>query len=309
MLTKAMKIAKDGITIKDLDLTKREAVIAHATYSDLDREGDRANKGMFTKSWNENFDDLRFFLNHKKELAPGKPLKTWEDDEHAYTHVYLGTHTLGEDVLKQMDEGIIVASSYGFDPVRQTKMAKGGYDMKEVRHFETSVLTHWGAHKSSGVVSVVKSFDPEKLKELNNDEKNFLRRLIANRSEALQMSIDMNNMVVEGSDLWSYINEIIGSISYDVGWLKRRLEYGVKEVDDLRAGVKAMEKFIRNTKASDDCIQQITKELENTKQLLSEIDTAATYAPEQSTHTPSASVKDNEFLKQLNYSLLKVNTL
>jgi HK97 family phage prohead protease len=309
MLTKAMKIAKDGITIKDLDLTKREAVIAHATYSDLDREGDRANKGMFTKSWNENFDDLRFFLNHKKELAPGKPLKTWEDDEHAYTHVYLGTHTLGEDVLKQMDEGIIVASSYGFDPVRQTKMAKGGYDMKEVRHFETSVLTHWGAHKSSGVVSVVKSFDPEKLKELNNDEKNFLRRLIANRSEALQMSIDMNNSVIEGSDMWSYINEIIGSISYDVGWLKRRLEYGVKEVDDLRAGVKAMEKFIRNTRASDECIQQITKELENTKQLLSEIDTAATYAPEQSTHTPSASVKDNEFLKQLNYSLLKVNTL
>jgi len=178
-----------------------------------------------------------------------------------------------------------------------------------VRHFETSVLTHWGAHKSSGVVSVIKSFDPEKLKELNNDEKNFLRRLIANRSEALQMSIDMNNMVAEGSDMWSYINEVIGSISYDVGWLKRRLEYGVKEVDDLRAGVKAMEKFIRNTKASDECIKQITKELENTKQLLSEIDTAATYAPEQSTHTPSASVKDNEFLKQLNYSLLKVNTL
>lgn len=309
MLTKAMKISKDGITIKDLDMSKREAVIAHATYSDLDREGDRANKGMFTKSWNENFDDLRFFLNHKKDLAPGKPLKTWEDDTHAYTQVYLGTHTLGEDTLKQMDEGIIVASSYGFDPVRQTKMAKGGYDMKEVRHFETSVLTHWGAHKSSGVVSVIKSFNPQRLKELNDTEKNFLRRLIENRSQALQMSIEMNNIIAEGTDMWSYINEIIGSQSYDIGYLKRRLEYGVKEVDDLRAGVKAMEKFIQNTKASDECILRITEELENTKQLLSEIDTAATYAPEQSTHTPSASVKDNEFLKAINYSLLNVNTL
>lgn len=309
MLTKAMKIAKDGITIKDLDMSKREAVIAHATYSDLDREGDRANKGMFTKSWNENFDDLRFFLNHKKDLAPGKPLKTWEDDNHAYTQVYLGTHTLGEDTLKQMDEGIIVASSYGFDPVRQTKMTKGGYDMKEVRHFETSVLTHWGAHKSSGVVSVIKSFNPYKLKELNDIEKNFLRRLIDNRSQALQMAIEMNGIVTEGTDMWSYINEIIGSQSYDIGYLKRRLEYGVKEVDDLRAGVKAMEKFIQNTKASDECILQITEELENTKQLLSEIDTAATSAPEQSTQTPSASVKDDEFLKQLNYSLLNVNAL
>lgn len=309
MLTKAMKIAKDGITIKDLDMSKREAVIAHATYNGLDREGDRANKGMFTKSWNENFDDLRFFLNHKKELAPGKPLKTWEDEDHAYTQVYLGTHTLGEDTLKQMDEGIIVASSYGFDPVRQTKMVKGGYDMKEVRHFETSVLTHWGAHKSSGVVSVIKSFNPEKLKELNNDEKTFLRQLIANRQEALKMCIGFNDTVTEGSDMWSYINELISDQSYNIAWLKRRLEYGVKEVEDLREGVKAMEKFIRNTKASDDCIQQITKELENTKQLLSELDTAATYAPEQSTHTPSASKEDNEFLRQLNYSLLKVNAL
>jgi len=309
MLTKAMKIAKDGITIKDLDMSKRQAVIAHATYQTLDREGDRANKGMFTKSWNENFDDLRFFLNHKKELAPGKPLKAWDDSEHAYTQVYLGTHTLGEDVLKQMDEGIIVASSYGFNPVKAVKMAKGGYDNKEVQHLETSVLTHWGAHKASGVVSVIKSFDPERLKDLNDQEKNFLRRLIANRSEALQMSIDMNNTVTEGTDMWSYINEVIGSISYDVGWLKRRLEYGVKEVDDLRAGVKAMEKFIRNTRASDECIIQITKELENTKQLLSEIDTAVHSEPVNPTHEPSASKQDNEFLKQLNYSLLNVNAL
>ncbi len=307
MLTKAMKLSKDGITIKDLSIDKRMAVIAHATYNSLDRDGDRANKGMFTKSWNERFDDLRFYLNHKKELAPGKPTRTWEDNDHAYTEVYLGTHTLGEDVLKQMDEGIIVASSYGFDPVRATKMSKGGYDYKEVAHLETSVLTHWGAHQASGVVKVTKAFDPEKLKELSNDEKNFLRQLINNRTQGLMMAINYNNTVTEGSDMWSYINELIGSTSYDIGWLKRRLEYGVKEYEDLRAGVKAMKSFIRNTKASDAAIQQITFELEQTEHLLSELDTAATSAPEQSTQTPTVSKSDNnEFIKQLHYLKLKL---
>lgn len=309
MLTKAMKISKDGITIKELDMTKRTAVIAHASYNSLDRDGDRANKGMFTKSWNENFDDLRVFLNHNKEQAPGRAVKCWEDDNHAYTQIYLGTHTLGDDVLKQLDEEIIVAASFGFNPVRAPKMAKGGYDYKEVKHMETSPLTHWGAHKQSGVVSVVKSFDPEKLKELNNEEKDFLRKLIDNRQEALRLCVDMNGRVSEGQDMWSYINELISDQSYNIAWLKRRLEYGVKETEDLRAGVKAMESFIRNTKASDSAIQQITYELEQTKQLLSDLDTAATSAPEQSTQTPTASKSDDEFLKQLNYTLLKIKTL
>jgi len=307
MLKKAMKISKDGITIKDLDMTKRTAVIAHATYNSLDRDGDRANKGMFTKSWSERFDDLRFFLNHKKELAPGKPTRVWDDENHAYTEVFLGTHTLGEDTLKQMDEGIIVASSYGFNPVRATKMAKGGYDYKEVAHMETSVLTHWGAHQESGVISVTKDFDPEVLKQLNENEKDFLRQLINNRQEALRLCISMNDQVTEWQDLWSYINELISDQSYNIAWLKRRLEYGVKETTDLRAGVKAMENFIRNTKASDDAIQRISNELEQTKQLLSELDTAATSAPEQSTQTPTVSKSDNEeFTKQLLHLKLKL---
>lgn len=305
MPTKEMKISKEGLTVKDLDMGKREAVIAFATYASLDREKERANKGMFTKSWNENFDDIRFFFNHDKKLAPGKPLQFKEDNDHAYMHAKLGTHTLGEDTLKMLDEGIIVASSYGFNPIKYTKMAGAGYDYKEVQHLETSVLTHWGAHRENFIASVVKEFDPERLKHLSDDEKAFLRLLVGNRQQALTMAIEFANSVTEGSDMWSYINELIGSISYDVGWLKRRLEYGVKEYDDLRQGVKAMEKFVHNTKASDECIQKIQSELKYTKQLLLDVDTAVHSEPGSSTHEPSASNVSDEFLKKLNLSLLK----
>lgn len=308
MLTKAMKISKDGLTIKDIDFQKRTAVIAQATYSSLDREGDRANKGMFTKSWNENRSDIRLFKNHNKYSGPGRVDDFWEDDQHAYVKSYLGTNTEGEDVLRQLDEKIIVASSFGFNPVKTVKMSNKGLDLKEVQWLETSVLTHWGAHKDSGIVAVKKHWDLQ-LKQLNDAEKTFLRNLIANRQEGLKMCMQMNDQVTEGTDLWTYINELISDQSYNIAWLKRRLEYGVKEIADLREGVKAMERFIHNTKASDECIMQISEELENTKQLLSELDTAVHSEPDNSTHEPSASRADNEFLKQLNYSLLKVNTL
>jgi hypothetical protein len=309
MLTKGMKIAKDGITIKDLDMSSRTAVIAQASYQSKDREGDMSNKGMFTRSWNNNRSDIRLFKNHNKYSGPGRVDDFWEDDQHAYVKSYYGTHTEGNDTLIQIDEGIIIAASYGYNPVVAPKLKDSkGYDLKEVQWLETSVLTHWGAHKDSGVVTVMKHFDFE-TKDLNDAEKDFLRRLIENRSEALRMSIEMNNMVSEGTDMWSYINEIIGSQSYDIGYLKRRLEYGVKEVSDLREGIKTMERFIHNTKASDECIQRIQMELDNTKQLLSEIESVATHDPDKTTHDPITSKEDNEFLKQLNYSLLKVKTL
>lgn len=306
MLTKEMKIVKDSLTLKDIDMGKREAVIAFATYGKLDREKERANKGMFTKSWNESFTDIRYFLNHKKEMAPGKPLKFWEDDDHAYMQAKHGTHVLGDDTLKMLDEGIIVASSYGFNPIRFTKMAGGGYDYKEVQHMETSVLTHWGAHKENFVHSVKKSWDPEMLKELNDSEVAFLRRLIQNQQQGLLMTVDMSTQAAEGSDMWLYTNELLSEQSRAIAYLKYRLQYGKKEVDDLRAAVKAMEKFVSSTKASDECIQKIQSELQYTKQFLSDIDTVDTSAPEQSTQTPSASKEDNEFLKQLHYLNLKL---
>lgn len=309
MLYKAMGI-NTGSTLKDLDHGKKEAVIAFATYNSLDRDGDRANPGMFTKSWKENPGHVRYFKNHDKKEAPGIVLKLWEDSDHAYAHVKHGADTLGNDTFLQIELGSAKDASYGFDPIVAPKLPNGkGYNMKEVMHHEVSVLTHWGAHVSSGVQTVIKSFNPDRLKELNNSEKEFLRRLIQNRQEGLLLAIDFNNTVQEGTDMWSYINEIIGGQSYDIGWLKRRLEYGVKEVNELRMAVKAMEKYVQSS-ASDESIQQVQIELRNTKQLLSEIDTAVTNEQETSqAREPIVSNKDNEFLKAINYSLLKANTL
>lgn len=202
-----------SLSVKDLSLTSREAVLAHATYNTLDKDGDRANRGMFDKSWKENFNDIRYFLNHKKDQAPGKIIRVWDDSEHAYTQVKHGTHTLGEDVLKMIDEGVAVAVSYGFIPVKQRKIQNKGFDYMEAKHMETSVLTHWGAHDDSHIVTVQKSFDENQAKELHDS-------------------------------------------------------------------IARMERFIRNTTATDDTIKNIIKEITRAKQLLiKNTDTAITTEP------------------------------
>ncbi len=225
-----MPIKTLGLILKDLNLQSREAVIAHATYKTLDREQDLANRGMFDKSWKEGFHDLRYFFNHEKKQAPGKPIRAWDDDDHAYTQVKHGTHTLGEDTLKMLDEGTIVAASYGFIPIKQKKLQNKGLSFMEVKHMETSVLTHWGAHEESGLVQVKKAME-------------------------------------------------------------------TMEMDQIFTWMKNMEKFIRNTSASDDAIQGVEKQLKALKQLLNKhTDTAGSTEPAlvecPKCHTMSSGIVD-----------------
>lgn len=204
-----MNIKESGFHVTDISLSKREAVLAHATYKTLDKDGDRANRGMFDKSWKEKFHDLRYFFNHDRKQSPGKPVRAWDDSDHAYTLVKHGTHTLGEDVLKMLDEGTIVAISCGFVPIKQKKIMGKGYDFLEVMHGETSVLTHWGAHDDSHVIQVVKAFEKD-------------------------------------------------------------------QINLLQESITRMERFIKNTTASDEAILLIQKELTKAKQLIIKADTANT---------------------------------
>lgn len=257
MITKSIEL-----NIKDIDLSKREAVIAHATYKSPDSDGDKSLRGMFDKSWRENFGLLRFFLNHKKDQAPGKPLQTWDDSEHAYTKAKLGTHTLGDDVLKMLDEGVIVAASFGFEPLKYKANKSGGKDFVEVKHYETSVLTHWGAHEQSGVVSVEKAvskFPKLNLKSLSQTEQDLLTLLIGNGMTSIQAAIDVAVQLDPDSDLYTFIMWWISRTADGIGNLRAELRYGMKE--KIEAQIIKMQKFIRNTTASDEAIQLIQKSL------------------------------------------------
>lgn len=198
--------------LKDIDKSKRTAIIAHAAYNNIDKVKDISRKGMFSKSWNESKNDISFYLNHNDEQAPGKVVDVFEDDNFAYTKAWLGTHTLGNDTLIMMDEGVIKKASFGYITKKSNNITikdSPVRELKEVLHIETSVLTKMAANDLAGVVQVVKSLEQNDIEHLNEH-------------------------------------------------------------------IRLMEKFCKDTGASDDCIKAIIKEIEEAKKILLKYNTANT---------------------------------
>lgn len=151
-----------ALELKDLDTSKRTAIIKHAVYTSIDRVKDISTKGMFTKSWNEGKPE--FWFNHIEDNIIGETLRTFDDDEGAYTEVKFGEWTLGNDILEMAAAGVLRGASFGYIPdknktdyiqVKGQKVRR----LREVKHIETSLLTKHPAHPEAGIVLLNKSLD------------------------------------------------------------------------------------------------------------------------------------------------------
>lgn len=173
------KSTRDAVKVKDTDESKREAIIAYSTYNTRDSDKDISTKGMFTKTWKENFDKIRFFKNHNPNEPLGFIKEFYEDDMHAYAHVVFSKSTLGNDAFIMAQEGVMKDASFGFSPIKDKTepLDGGGRVFREVKLYEVSLLTHWGAHPSSGVTNMLKSVDNLNLKQLE-DELNLLENFV-----------------------------------------------------------------------------------------------------------------------------------
>ena len=226
------------LELKDMDSGKRTALIAHAVYNNIDRVGDISTKGMFTKSWQER-KSIDFLFNHQPKEIPGNVLRTFEDDEKAYTEVKFGEWTLGNDVMAMVESGVIRGASFGYVTEKKENIEIKGRKvrkLKEVWHNETSLLTATPANPLAGVVSLTKA-----------------------------------------EDIQNFIAEI-------------------------KSHIDVMDKFCRNTNASDETIQAIYAELKQAQDLLTKYDTADTPLITE----PPASRNDS-FYKQLLLINAKMN--
>ena len=155
------------LELKDMSREKRTAIIAHAVYNSIDRVGDISTKGMFNKSWQEN-KNIDFLFNHDDSAIVGKVLRTFEDEEKAYTEVKFGQWKLGDDVMEMADSGVLRGASFGYVTEKKEYIEVKGRKvrrLKEVKHSETSLLTKMPAHPDAGIVVLNKSEDIQLLKE------------------------------------------------------------------------------------------------------------------------------------------------
>lgn len=287
--------------LKDIDKAKRTATIAHCVYNNIDRTEDISRKGMFTKSWSEDKDDINFYFNHNDEQAPGKIVDVYEDESAAYSKVWCGTHTLGNDVLLMMDEGVAKKASFGYITVKKNMIDVKGRkirELKEVKHLETSVLTKMPANPLAGVRQVVKALTNLEIKTLSPAEQTVLKKIASSDMDVLKSLIDLSAILEPTSDLYTWINWNISRRAEYIGDIRSQLKYNSGEAKELQAHIERMEKFCRNTKASDDCIKSVLLEIDDSKQFLSDYNTVVTQAGETPLE-PASSVEDKDLLDVL----------
>jgi phage head maturation protease len=256
-------------------------------------------KGCLDKSWKEN-KSIDFLFNHTDGAVVGPVLRTFDDEEKAYTEVKFGNWTLGNDVLEMADAGVLKGASFGyvtekkeFTTIKGKKIRK----LKEVKHGETSLLTKLPANPLAGIVKLNKAFDQLELKALSQEEQNILKSIIATDQQALERLFTLWSSLEPTSDLYTSLNYALTRRIDIVGDIRWQLKYNAGELKAMQDHIQTMEKFCRETKASDQCIQSIQNDIEEAKQVLSNYDTATT----QTITEPGASRGENDtlLLKQL----------
>lgn len=145
---------------KDVDKKGRIMIGAFTAYNNLDADGDIGRKGMFNKTWKENFSRIKHLLNHDSTKPIGKPVELWEDDNFAYYKSQVGTHKLGDDVLDMAESGLLTEHSYGYQRIRENKV-KEGNELLEVKQWEFTNLTGWGANANTPLLSFTKDLSKD----------------------------------------------------------------------------------------------------------------------------------------------------
>jgi HK97 family phage prohead protease len=117
--------------------------------------------GAFTKTIMENGPmsgqpRIKHLMNHSVNMPIGKLITLKEDSDGLPYESQIGTHTLGKDFLKMVESGLITEHSIGYRVMKKNQLqdyedynknpAGGWFALTEVKLYEGSSLTAWGAN-------------------------------------------------------------------------------------------------------------------------------------------------------------------
>lgn len=152
-----------SLELKEVDLKRRTVSGYFTAFNVLDSDGDIGRKGMFARSIQEqgpksNHPRIKHLLNHDPSKPIGKLIDLFEDDYGLFYLSEVGTHSQGEDFLKMADSGLITEHSYGYQTIREKRIQEGN-ELLEVKQWEGSSLTAWGANQFTPLIPTLKGMD------------------------------------------------------------------------------------------------------------------------------------------------------
>lgn len=157
-----MKHIKYKTKIKDID-EKGIVTVAANAFGNVDSDGDISMEGSYTKTISENFNRVKWLLNHTSTLI-GVPLEAKEEYPHLKVIGQLNLDKeIGRDVYSDYklyaEYGRTLEHSVGVEAIKRDE--QDDRRVLEWKWWEYSTLTTWGANDNTPMLG---------LKNLNNDD-------------------------------------------------------------------------------------------------------------------------------------------
>ncbi len=141
---------------KDADEKKGIVTGYFSHFDSVDSDGDIIRPGAYLKTIRENGPAstkprIKHLLNHDSHKPIGKLLDLKEDSTGLYYESQIGNHALGIDFIKMVVSGLISEHSVGFQTIKRASLkdSEAKYELTELRLFEGSSLTAWGANSNT----------------------------------------------------------------------------------------------------------------------------------------------------------------
>jgi hypothetical protein len=174
------KIFDLSCAIKDIDGKKGIVTGYFSAFDNVDADGDIIRRGAFAKTIRENGPKsakprIKHLQNHNVNMPLGVLTELKEDATGLAYESNVGTHTLGTDFIKMVESGLITEHSIGFQTLKRNQLQSyedyvrkpknGWYEITEVKMWEGSSLTAWGANENTPLTSL-KSLDKDSIDKL-----------------------------------------------------------------------------------------------------------------------------------------------
>lgn len=210
--------------ITDTDIKQGIVTGYFSKFNNVDGDGDIIRRGAFTKTIAEQGPGskqprIKHLLNHDPAQPLGVLKSLVEDDYGLAYESQIGSHELGEDFIKMIESGLITEHSIGFQIVKRNRIqswedyqanpAGGQFEITEVKLYEGSSLTAWGANPMTPITSLKSGFDVdlfsarimaiEKFCRNTTATDDTIQMLLMHSKQLAQYIVDMKGTVPEQS--------------------------------------------------------------------------------------------------------------
>lgn len=194
--------------IKDIDGKKGIITGYFADFDTLDSDEDVTLPGSFTKTIAERGPDsnqprIKMLRNHLVYEPVGKLNVLKEDSKGLYYEGTPGTHFIGQDTIKMIESGVITEHSFGYDTIQKEQKGNVRY-LKELKMWEGSLLTAWGANERTGAATM-KSMGKQAYSQMIYDRQAALEKFCKNTT-ATDETIEL--LLLESKQLTQIILDI-----------------------------------------------------------------------------------------------------